>query len=154
MSEYKFRRSYSKLILSMLLFACLGAVFIFMRIDPETSTSRYAFLFENIPFLREIMIIFCAGFVGICLFALFTGRPTLTANSEHLRFTSLFGTVTEIPWSEVQGVSTTAQYAVVRYAGAKKGKPLNIGGFMKMKPQQILDKLNEISGGRLAGRWG
>ncbi len=151
MSEYKFRKSYMIMIVGALFFGACGAVIFTMDFESGDIGRRAAF-FAAIPFGKEILLAFCAGCVGFYLWALLSGKPSHTAGHQGLVFTSLFGKVFPIRWEDIEAVTVSQQYLTLHHVREGKVVKANIGGLMKMKPQQILDKLNEISGGRLGGR--
>ena len=147
MDEYTFRKSYLTMLVGAWFFGVWGVGIFFMDLEAGDGGRRAACL-SNIPFAKEILLAFCAGFVGICAYALLSGRPKLTAGPEGLIFTGMFGKVFRVRWEDIQGVNVAEQYLTLHHVSNGKMTKTNIGGMFKMKAPKMLDKLNELSGGR------
>ncbi|MEM9054317.1 MAG: hypothetical protein AAGB16_03240 [Pseudomonadota bacterium] len=151
MDEYMFRKSYLTMSAGALFFAACGAVIFFMDLEAGDGGRRSAWL-SSVPFAKEVLLFFCAGFVGICVFAFFSGRPKLTAGREGLVFTGMFGKVFRLRWQDIKAVDVAKQYMTLHHVSNGKMTKTNIGGMFKMKPPKMLDKMNDLTGGTLLGR--
>lgn len=150
MESYTFRRNFLTMVGGGLFFAACGVVIFFMDIEAGDGGRRVAFL-SSIPFAKEILLFFCAGFVGICALALFSGRPKLTAGAEGLIFTGMFGKVFRIRWEDIQAIDVAPQYLTLHHVSNGKIVKTNIGGMFRLKAPKMFDKFRELSGGRIGG---
>ena len=146
MSEYKFRKSYLTMIVGAIFFSACGVAIYIMDFENGDGGRRTAFV-EAIPFGKEILLAFCAAFVGICLWAILSGKPSLTAGHQGLVFSGMFGKAFPIRWEDIQAVTVSQQYLTLHHVREGKVVKTNIGGMFKMKPDKMLHKFNELSGG-------
>ncbi|MEL8055143.1 MAG: PH domain-containing protein [Pseudomonadota bacterium] len=150
MGDYRFRRSYLTIIGGAVFFAACGAVIFTMDIEAGDGGRRAALL-SQVPFAKEVLVGCCVLFVSICCIALFSGRPQLTASTEGLDFTGLFGKKFKIRWEDIQAIDVAKQYLTLHHLSGGKITKTNIGGMFKMKPAKMLDKFRELSSGYIGG---